>query len=64
MNVTPNYTYIFKNEDMHLVENWLKHRSYIVFDIETGPADKYIHEWEKNSKIGLANRGPKNPIYY
>ena len=45
--------YISTNEKMPQVERWISQQSFVVFDIETGPREEYVEEWNKNSKVGL-----------
>jgi DNA polymerase I-like protein with 3'-5' exonuclease and polymerase domains len=48
-----NYTYICKDEDMHLLDEWSKGRKFACWDCETGPAPQYIDEYNKDTTIGV-----------
>jgi len=48
-----DYTYVSKQEQVPDVIRWLGSKKVVAFDIETGPRLDLVHEWEKNSAIGL-----------
>jgi len=48
-----NYEYISTPEQIPAMKRWLKDKTVLAFDIETGPRRDLISAWEKDQKIGL-----------
>lgn len=50
---TRNYEYITTQDRFDESLKWLNEQPYFVFDIETGPSEKYKADYQKDRKIGL-----------